>query len=246
MTRPASSCLALHGLGGGPYELGPLVESLRMAGRRVESPTLPGHDGPGPVMPPSARSEWTRAAEAWHDELAAHGPVDVVGFSTGALIALHLASRRPVRRLVLIAPFFAIRYTSRLPFRPVRALRALARLVPDIPRRGPAARDPEARAEVARLDRFRTFSLAAAVSALELIEAVEPLLPAIEAPTLILQGSLDTVVEPSRAAWLLGRLGSPTKRLVLLPRSDHLAVLDRDRDLLREQVLAFLDGPEAT
>ncbi|WP_165250126.1 alpha/beta hydrolase [Paludisphaera soli] len=237
-----AACLAIHGLGGGPYELQPLIDALRRSGRRVDAPTLPGHEGPGPVMPPSSWVDWTRAAESWYDDLTAgRGPASVVGFSTGALISLHLASRRPVDRLVLIAPFFAIRYTSRLPFRPSRVLRAVARFRPDIPRRGPAARDPDARARVASLDRFRTFSLAAAVSALELIEVVEPTLPAIDAPTLILQGSLDTVVEPSRADWLYGRLGSRAKRLVMLPRSDHLAALDRDRDRLIAETSAFLD-----
>ncbi len=235
-------CLAIHGLGGGPYELQPLIDALRRSGRRVDAPTLPGHEGAGPVMPASSWVDWTRAAESWYDELTAgRGAASVVGFSTGALIALHLASRRPVDRLVLIAPFFAIRYTDRLPFRPSRLLRAIARFRPDIPRRGPAARDPEARARVARLDRFRTFSLAATLSALELIGRVEPLLPRIEAPALILQGSLDTVVEPARAAWLLDRLGSRPKRLVMLPNSDHLAALDRDRDRLIAEALAFLD-----
>jgi carboxylesterase len=120
-------------------------------------------------------------------------------------------------------------------------LRAVARFRPDVPRRRPAARDPEARAQAAALDRFRTFNLDAAVSALELIERVEPLLPAIEAPALILQGSLDTVVEPARAAWLRDRLGSRARRLVMLPRSDHLAALDRDRNRLIAEVLTFLD-----
>jgi carboxylesterase len=240
-------CLAIHGLGGGPYELQPLIDALRESGRRVDAPTLPGHEGPGPVMPASSWVDWTLAADRWYDGLtASRGPAAVVGFSTGALIALHLASRRPVDRLVLIAPFFAIRHTGRLPFRPSRVLRAVARFRPDLPRRGPAARDPDARARVAALDRFRTFSLHAAVSALELIERVEPLLPAIEAPALILQGALDTVVEPSRAAWLLDRLGSRAKRLVMLPRSDHLAAFDRDRDRLIAEALAFLDGgPDA-
>ncbi|AMV38308.1 alpha/beta hydrolase [Planctomyces sp. SH-PL62] len=237
-----AACLAIHGLGGGPYELQPLIDAVRATGRRVEAPALPGHEGPGPVMPASSWTDWTRAAEAWYDESAARrGPTSVVGFSTGALVALHLASRRPVDRLVLIAPFFAIRYTRLLPFRPSRLLRICAKLRPDVPRRGPAVRDPEARRQVAALDRFRTFSLAAAVSALDLIEIVEPLLPAIDAPTLILQGSLDSVVEPCRAARLRERLGSRRKRLVMLPSSDHLAAFDRDRERLIAQTLAFLD-----
>ncbi|OJW12257.1 MAG: hypothetical protein BGO49_16330 [Planctomycetales bacterium 71-10] len=236
-------CLAIHGLGGGPYELQPLVDTLRASGRRVNALTLPGHDGPGPVMPASTWPEWVAAAEARLDELARDAPPVLIGFSTGATIALHLAGRRPVDRLVLIAPFLAIRHTARLPFRAAPVVRALARIAPDLPRRPPAVRDPDARRRLATLDRFRTFSLPAAASALDLIEAVAPTLPTIEVPTLILQGRLDSVVEPSRAPWLLDRLGSRRKRLVTLDRSDHLAPHDLDRDRLVAEALAFLDEP---
>ena len=238
--RPA--VLVFHGLGGGPYELQPLIDVLRDAGRRVEAPTLPGHDGPGPVMPASTWVEWTLAAQNWFDQLALEGrPVAAVGFSTGAVIAIHLAMRRPVERLALIAPFFAIRYTGWLPFRTGLVVRTLARVVPNLRRRSPAVREPEARRRLATLDRFRTFSLPAAASALELIEAVEPTLPTITAPTLILQGAHDTVVEPGRAGRLLDRLGSPRKRLVTLERSDHLAFHDLDRDRALAEVVAFLN-----
>ena len=52
----------------------------------------------------------------------------------------------------------------------------------------------------------------------------------ITTPTLIIQGRRDTVVEPRKAAWLHDHLGSTRKALVVLPRSDHLVALDRDRE----------------
>jgi carboxylesterase len=70
----------------------------------------------------------------------------------------------------------------------------------------------------------------AALSALELIEEVEPIVPRLNVPTLIIQGKLDTVVEPRNAAWLRDHLGSTRKELVILPRSDHLVAVDRDRE----------------
>ena len=47
------SCLALHGLGGGPYEIGPLIDALEADGLRVDAPILPGHEPKSPVMPAS-------------------------------------------------------------------------------------------------------------------------------------------------------------------------------------------------
>ena len=183
--------------------------------------------------------------EAWYDEMTSvDAPAAVVGFSTGAMIALHLASRRKVDRLVLLAPFLAIRHTGRLPFHPSILLRVVARWVPEIPRRGAAVRDPEMRGWASGHDRFRTFNLHATLSALELIEEVKGLLETIDAPVLIVQGRLDSIVEPSGEAWLHGRLKAGRSRLIELPRSDHLVALDRERNAMIDEVLRFLD--EAT
>jgi carboxylesterase len=230
------SCLALHGLGGGPYELEPLIAALEAQGVRVVAPVLPGHEGPGPLMPASVWRDWANLAESAFDELASSGiEVAVIGFSTGATLALHLASRRPVAREVLLAPFLAIRHSGLIPARPEKYLGALARVIPNLPRRAPAVRDPEMRRWAAGTDRFRTFNVRAAISALELIDTVKPLVPAITIPTLIIQGRLDSVVEPGGALWLHEHLGASEKSLVMLPRSEHLVALDSERD----QVIAL-------
>lgn len=247
--RPSSSVprpavLALHGLGGGPYEFGALLDLLRERGWTVAAPVLPGHGGPGPVMPRSAWPDWAAAVDTAYNALAASHPrVAVIGFSTGATLALHLADRRPVDRLVLLAPFLAIRYSRLLPWRPQTYLRALSQVLPDLPRRPPAVRDRFARRYVVSAAAFRTFSLHATLSALELIDTVLPRIPAIQTPTLILQGRRDTVVEPARAAWLAANLGSARRDLVWFGRSDHLLALDREREEVIAAALAFLEEP---
>jgi carboxylesterase len=207
----------------------------------VSAPVLPGHQESGPTMPSSSWTEWAAAAEDAFDELARLGrPIAVIGFSTGATTALYLASRRPVARLVLLAPFLAIRYTRLIPLRPAVYVRRLARLIINLPRRPPAVRDPAMRRQAARAAQYRTFNLHAAQSALELIDEVKPLVPLIVTPTLILQGRLDTVVEPSGASWLHQNLGGNEKALVILPHSDHLVALDRDRDRAIKATVDFL------
>jgi carboxylesterase len=243
------SCLLLHGLGGSRFELAPLIDSLQRAGCVLRSPVLPGHAVTRPTMPASTWPEWIEAAEASFDELAALGrPVVVVGFSTGGTLALLLATRRPVSRLVLLAPFLAIRFGGLIPFHPSIVIRPIARFLPDIPRRPAPLRDPQARRRLDSVERFQTFSLRATLSALELIERVKPLVPTIQAPTLILQGKLDTVVEPLGATWLARHLGSPVKQLLYFARSDHLLALDFERDRViaasTSFALAWDDGEE--
>lgn len=232
--------LAIHGLGGGPYELEPVIRALRDAGHEVVAPTLPGHEGGARAMPASRWEDWVACVDEAYAELARKGPVRVVGFSTGGTLALGLCRRSEVSRLAVLAPFLAIRYTTRLPFRSASAVRWMLKLMPDLPRRGPPVRDPETRAWVARQERYRTFSLAATLSALELIERTRPEIPSVTVPTLIIQGRKDSVVEPSQAAWLSDRLGSREKRLMWMERSDHLVALDYDRERVAREVVDFL------
>ncbi len=227
------SVLALHGLGGGRFELAPLIDAFEAAGCRVASPILPGHEVTGSIMPSSYWEDWAKTAEDAFDTLASFGrPVVVVGFSTGGTLGLLLATRRPVARLVLLAPFLAIRYVGLIPFRPSTYLRPIAWILPHLPRRPPPIRDRLASRLLDQVVRFRTFSLGATLSALELIEKIKPLVLSIETPTLILQGKLDTVVDPAGADWLSRHLGSKQKNLIWLPKSDHLLALDYEREIV--------------
>lgn len=235
-------CLVLHGLGGGLYELGRLPEALREAGFVVSAPVLPGHEGAGPRMPDSRWEDWLATVCREYEALvnSVGRPAMVLGFSTGATLGLRLALEERLAGLLLLAPFLAIRYSRLVPFRPVSYLRHLARFVPHLPRRPPAVRDAEMRLWAAGQDRFQTFSLAATLSALELIDSVVPRVGEIAVPCLIQQGKRDTVVEPANAAWLFDHLGSERKRLAWYERSDHLLALDRERSAVESDLLGFL------
>lgn len=71
-------------------------------GREVIAYDLPGH---GPRQNALA-AEFDDIAGQLLGEIAAHAPLDIVGFSAGARVSISLAARRPdiVRKLVLIGP----------------------------------------------------------------------------------------------------------------------------------------------
>jgi carboxylesterase len=167
----------------------------------------------------------------------------VIGFSTGGTLALELAASESVDRLVLIAPFLAIRFSPLVPLPTENWLGLIAHWIPHLPRRSPAVRDRAMRHWAAQQDRFRTFSLRATMSALALIDRVKGLLPAIQAPSLILQGKKDMVVEPAQAQWLFDQLGSKEKKLLWFEDSDHLVALDHERERAIEAVIEFLQTP---
>lgn len=240
--RDPVACLAIHGLGGGPWELAPLTDALTAAGHRVACVTLPGHDTAESIMPASCWSDWARVVTEQFDALNAEvGRVAVIGFSTGATLALKLATERPVAKLVTLAPFLAICHTWRLPLATARGcVRLLAGVVPNLARRRPPVRDPAMRIWVRSVERYKTFSMSATISALELIERVKPLVPTIRTDTLVAQGLRDSVVDPHGARWLVRSLAAPRKEALWLPRSDHLVALDFDRDTLIDHTRRFL------
>ncbi|WP_258869676.1 alpha/beta fold hydrolase [Paracoccus thiocyanatus] len=97
--RPA---LALHCMMGNAVYWGPIAQALRDR-VRVSAPDLPGH-GQSPDWaggPPDYHTAVTRAAAALIDR-----PLDLIGHSMGATVALRIAVAAPqaVRSLTLIEP----------------------------------------------------------------------------------------------------------------------------------------------
>jgi carboxylesterase len=239
--RGDHACLLLHGLGGGVYELQWLAERLLAAGLTVQGFNYPGHDRPAHRMPPSRWTEWYgRALEHYLALRQEYPRVSLVGFSTGCLLALHLAFAHPIHKLVLLAPFFAIRHRWYYLFRPEQYLNSLGWLLEEVPRFRLPIRDGDVRALAERVAYLRSFNLTAVRSALELIERVRGEVASIQVPTLILQPRQDTVVDPDQAAWLYRELGSAEKTLHWLERSDHVLTLDCERETVFAQVCAFL------
>ena len=235
--------LLVHGLGGGPYELQWLGEALHARlGFAVHALQLPGHAAPAFRMPHSTWQEWLEAVEASHDALvraSGGAPVHVVGFSTGCLSAARLAQKRTLSgRLVLLAPFVHVYRPGWLGVPPERLLGQFhwLRWVPSAPT---PLRDRSTRREVDRCKPFTLFSLKATLSARQLCAQVLAGLHQIEAPTLVLQGARDTVVDPRGAPELLAGLRCE-KRLRVLEQSDHLLAIDAEREAVFEEVCAFL------
>src|SRR5690606_15029628 len=88
--------LVLHGFGGTPGSVAPLVEGLRAAGHAVAAPALPGHGTSVDDLAGRTWDDWTAAAEEALTGLAADAGTTpsglvVAGQSMGAAIGCWLA-----------------------------------------------------------------------------------------------------------------------------------------------------------
>lgn len=96
--------LCLHGFTGGPYEVKPYVDYLEVnTDWKIVVPTLPGH-GETLELKNLTAETWMMAAEQALRLLQKEvDRVFVVGFSMGGIIAIYLALRYKIERLVLLS-----------------------------------------------------------------------------------------------------------------------------------------------
>lgn len=226
---PVETCILLHGFTGLPMELGPLQTALCEAGYEVESPALAGHDGTYAALRHVTWEDWVLSAESTARQAGARGPVHLIGFSMGALVAAMVSLRTPVTSLTLLSPsiyyahpvlaFRQLRLFMRAKFKPNGLERAYVERRPS----GFLWTPPNA------LREFRRF---VAISRSHLAN--------VTAPLCVIQGVQDEIVHPRGASLVCGSTASVHKELHLLPYSRHHVCLDVESDTVVRLITTFL------
>lgn len=223
-------CLLIHGFTGSPFEVEPLALFLKeRTNWKIKVPTLPGH-GEELSLKGIQYNEWIDHAE---NELKALfeecETVYIVGFSMGGLIASHLASKYPVRKLVLLSA--AAYYVN--PRQLVVDLQEMAR--------------DSFKGKLKENELFRRYKrkiketpMAATLQFRRLVNQVRPILHEVKVPTLIAQGESDGIVPPKSAQYLYEKIGASKKHLVYYKNSKHLICHSDEKEKLFEEIHAFL------
>ena len=233
--------LVLHGFTGNPQSLRPLAEAVAAAGYSVDLPLLPGHGTSLDDMLATRWDDWSKAAEAAFQALAARcDRVAVAGLSMGGTLTCWLAEQHPeIAGIALVNPL--IEAPDEEFRRGIRALLDAGSEVFD-------AIGSDIAKEGAIEAAYPGTPLAALLSLFEGADTVAARLGEIRCPILLLNSREDHVVEPASGDVLERSAGGPLER-VFLERSFHVATLDYDAPLIEERVVAFvadvLGGPGA-
>jgi carboxylesterase len=224
--------LVLHGFTGNPSSMRPLAEALAASGFTVDLPLLPGHGTAIEDMLPTRWPDWSAAAEAAYEKLAAGcAEVAVVALSMGGTLACWLAERHPeIKGLALVNPFIDPPAES---FRHV--LRGLLESGTDVADGVGSDIAKEGVAESA----YPGTPLAAVLSLFEGIDLVADNLMLISCPVLLYSSRNDHVVPSSSGDVLEAGVSGPTER-VWLEKSYHVATLDHDADEITTGAVAFI------
>ena len=224
--------LVVHGFTGNPGTMRPLAEALVGAGFTVELPRLPGHGTTIDDMMTTTWADWSGAVEAAYADLAGRcRAVVVAGLSMGGTLTVWLAARHPeVAGIVCINPAVAAREPE-VKEMVTLMLGAGETVSPGI---GSDIADPDAHESA-----YEGTPLSCALSLFEALDDLQPLLPAITCPVLLLTSPEDHVVEPASSDHLAASVSGPVER-VSLDRSYHVATLDYDKELIAERTIAFV------
>lgn len=228
----------IHGFGDTPQTLAPLAEHLHARGFSVRAPLLPGHGRTLRAFARSRADEWIALARS---ELAAfrerHPDAAIVGLSMGGSIAAVLAAEAPSPPvLALVAPYVSMPTTIR---RLVRVHPLIGAVAPYVGARGGerSIHDPAAKA------RSLAYGCCTPRLVAELASVVERgrrALPALRAPTLVVQSRQDNRVPPEAAERTFALIGAPERRLVWTTEGGHILTVDHGRERVFELVEGWL------
>jgi carboxylesterase len=227
-----AAVLVLHGFTGNPQSLRALAELIAAHGYRVELPRLPGHGTSLEDMMTTTWADWSAAALAAYDALAALGaPVAVLGLSMGGGLAAWIAERREdVAALVLINPMVQ------------PPLREIADGLAQLLNAGVETIDSigsDIRKEGSREFSYPATPLACAQSLFDAMLEVREGLGRIGAPILLLSSREDHVVASDNGDAVVQHAAGPVER-IWLEDSYHVATLDNDAPLIEAATVAFL------
>jgi len=258
----ANAVLLIHGITGAPAEMQYVGRSLHKAGFTVLCNTLPRHCS---SLDELKKVTWQEIAGACIEDFKSlkkeYRRVFVGGLSVGALMGIHLASRFPqeVSGLVALAP--TVFYDGWA----LHKGRVLLEAVWHIPflrkaimiREGPpyGLKDEALRSIIARFYKHAKknqfdekvasfgspfFPASCLYEHTRFVEVVKKELPRVETPILILHAREDDMVSLKNAQYILDRIGSKDKALVVLEDSYHMITIDQEKVKVAEEMVKFL------
>ncbi|MCA9872905.1 MAG: alpha/beta fold hydrolase [Anaerolineales bacterium] len=223
--------LLLHGLTATTAEVRPLARYLHQHGYTVAGPLLPGHGTRPEDLNQVKWRDWVQTAEAdFHHLLTICDRVLVGGESTGAVVALYLASRYPEAAAVLAyAPAIKLATSTQ----DVLRLYAAAPFIEFIPKADLDGND--------LWQGYRVNPLRGVMELLRLGREVRGRLPRITQPVLVVQGRHDTAIDPAAGQIILEGVSSTVKELVWMPHSSHVVAIDAEWEEVAALTLEFVE-----
>jgi len=222
--------LLIHGFTATTAEVRPMGNILHEHGYTVAGPLLPGHYTKPADLNRVHWQDWVRTAESAYHELKRHCTQIIVGGeSTGALLALYLASEfLEIRGVLAYAPALQLAMSN---FDRLR-LYLISPFIPFIPKQNMDDDTP--------WQGYSVNPTRGVIQLLRLQKEIYKRLPAIHQPILLVQGRLDATVHPTVPALIAESVSSQHTEIHWMENSRHVAILDKELNSIAKITLDFI------
>lgn len=238
-----TACLLIHGFTASPQAMRELGKALAETGFANSCPLLPGH---GTTVEHLNATEWPTIEQAVEEEFkklsAKHKRVIVIGESSGGVLALRVAIKRPSEVAGVVSVGGSLRFPAQWASPIVLPLyRLLFGSAPRKVRRADVADQEAVKSRVA----YQHIALIAFKKMLPLNRETESQLEKITAPLLVQQSPYDHSVAPKSAQIIYERASSRQKQLLWYRKSHHILLIDHDKREVIRDIIEFVKKVDA-
>lgn len=228
----SDAVLLLHGWTGSPAHLRVLGTELNDAGFAVHAPLLAGHGTSLEDMVGTDWRDWIRSAMEGAVELGRGGRrIHLVGLSMGGVMGLLMA---PILEAATVTTINAPQRVWDRRNRAARLFRGSNRIDPG----EPIVPVPDDMREYQQ--QYEGTPVGTVADLGDLIRAANRNLHKVTCPALVIQSKTDETVKPVSAEIIYDGISSTDKSLAWLEDSRHVALLDKERELISRTILDHL------
>lgn len=223
--------LFIHGFTGNTQELQPLAQyiSERSEEYIYSLPTLTGH-GVELDLKGVNYAHWLRDVENEYRLLAKRvDDITIIGFSMGGVLAIYLALKYKVNKIVLLSA--SLKYID---------VKQLYKLAIELMKKRKNLSDEEKIFLNENYYKFKNIRPATLLNFAEVVRLVSPYLKNIHQPIMIVQGLKDGLVPSETAQFIHEQVASKEKVLHFSPNGYHQICFSDDRMQWFAKVLGFL------
>jgi carboxylesterase len=239
------ACLLIHGFVGARTDFADMGNRLAEQGFTVNMMRLPGHGTKPEDFAVLKKGDLLEAVRKEYLNMRKqYRQVDVIGFSMGGALATLLASQEPMDRLVLVAPYYKVKYRWYYILPAETWNKALGSNISYVrkPERFIQLND---RSKKHLLFCYNRIPTAGVNQLVDLgLEAQQPqVLANVKCPLLMVVAEQDAAACPKAARKAYDQIGSTHKDILTVKRSNHQIFYDYDNMEVKDRIMKFLMEP---
>lgn len=227
--------LLLHGFTGNSADVRMLGRFLEKNGYTSIAPHYAGHGVAPEELVATGPSDWWKDVENAYQQLKDEGysEIAVAGLSLGGVFTLKVGYTFPVKGLVTMCAPMYMKTTDLM----YEGVLKYAREYKKYEGKEDSLIEEE-------MERFQEKPMETLEDLRQLINEVKNHVDHVYAPLFVIQGSLDDVINTDSANVIYERAESFDKNIKWYEKSGHVITLDKEKEQLHKDILAFLESLE--